>query len=476
MVPGSETSTDEAWLRFSAILSHKGFLVEDITDAQVPESLVCQYFGKKSSKSGWKFQKHTSAEDATSIYQLWRRVFDSHFMPNKEITLQFARGLIMQSQGEEINWAEFAVSRQKYRESMRQTKEQNKKSKGGEDGSLVRVPVIGKKRCIAERDSILLGFKLSVKTEVYSESEMGKKQCCDVKGSLGKKKGKLDLSPSWVDGDLKDMASVITSSEKTVEECRAELEQLSAEKEELESEVRRARILLSDREVMLSEGILEVAKLDAEESCLKKKISESSLLDVGGMLTTLEAQCDEVSFNKKVAERTITLSRGVVKDCEATIARVENLLQESTGRCSVVSKRVLSLEGLLGGMEDQLRRMNEGGGNILFPRPMFGNPEAPPHTVHVLNACPVCGFWYNCHNFVPLSCGHTYHLWCLTEHAKKSATCLVDSCTEPASLVSNIGIGIRLAGVEGKNIVVKSNSLSLPKSEQGTTSNQSGDY
>ena len=127
------------------------------------------------------------------------------------------------------------------------------------------------------------------------------------------------------------MATVITSSEKTMEECRAELEQLFAEKEELESEVRRARILLSDREVMLSEGILEVAKLDAEELCLKKKISKSSLFDVGGMLTTLEAQCNKVNFNKKVAERTITLSRGVVKDCETTIVRVENLLQESTG-------------------------------------------------------------------------------------------------------------------------------------------------
>jgi hypothetical protein len=74
--------------------------------------------------------------------------------------------------------------------------------------------------------------------------------------------------------------------------------------------------------------------------------------------------------------------------------------------------------------------------------------------VHVLNACPVCDFWYKLHNFIPLSCGHTYHLWYLTEHAKKLATCLVESCIEPASLVSNTAIGICPVAVEGGNFVV----------------------
>jgi hypothetical protein len=59
MVLGSESFTDEAWLKFSAILSYKGLIIEEITNVQVPKSLVCQYFGKKSSKSGWKFQKYT---------------------------------------------------------------------------------------------------------------------------------------------------------------------------------------------------------------------------------------------------------------------------------------------------------------------------------------------------------------------------------------------------------------------------------
>jgi hypothetical protein len=41
MVPKSETSIDEAWLKFNAILSHKGLIAEDITDAQVLERIVC---------------------------------------------------------------------------------------------------------------------------------------------------------------------------------------------------------------------------------------------------------------------------------------------------------------------------------------------------------------------------------------------------------------------------------------------------
>jgi hypothetical protein len=112
-------------------------------------------------------------------------------MPNKEITLQFARSLIIQSQGEEINWAEFAVSGQKKRKNMRQTKAQNLKNKNSEDVSHVNT--------------------------------MGKKHYCEMKDTLGKRKDKLDLSPAWIESDLRDMASVIDNSKKELEECRLSL-------------------------------------------------------------------------------------------------------------------------------------------------------------------------------------------------------------------------------------------------------------
>lgn len=48
-------------------------------------------------------------------------MYDDLHMPNKEISLQFARGLILQ-QSQPVNWAEFSVRRQRYREQLRESK------------------------------------------------------------------------------------------------------------------------------------------------------------------------------------------------------------------------------------------------------------------------------------------------------------------------------------------------------------------
>ena len=60
-------------------------------------------------------------------------------MPIKVITLQFARGLIIQSHDEEENWFEFAINKQTYRDSLRQTKVQNLKGKSSKDASHIKV-------------------------------------------------------------------------------------------------------------------------------------------------------------------------------------------------------------------------------------------------------------------------------------------------------------------------------------------------
>ncbi len=34
----------------------------------------------------------------------------------------------------------------------------------------------------------------------------------------------------------------------------------------------------------------------------------------------------------------------------------------------------------------------------------------------LINKCPCCFMWYNCLNIVVVSCGHTYHPWCLATY------------------------------------------------------------
>ena len=106
----------------------------------------------------------------------------------------------------------------------------------------MKVPIIGKKRCAIERENVLPNFKLSIKAKDSSKNKMEKKQCHEMKGTLGKGKNKLDLSPAWVESNLRDMASIINNTKKELKERRAELKQWSIEKAELKGEVWRNTI------------------------------------------------------------------------------------------------------------------------------------------------------------------------------------------------------------------------------------------
>jgi hypothetical protein len=105
---------------------------------------MCSYFGPKSSKSRWKYQLRTSLEEQDAILGLYRRVYECQDIPNKEITVQFARGLILMSEGTKVDWEEFKVIRQKYREGLRKKKELTRAMKNEREGSGSVPYLIGK--------------------------------------------------------------------------------------------------------------------------------------------------------------------------------------------------------------------------------------------------------------------------------------------------------------------------------------------
>jgi hypothetical protein len=114
---GAILSDQALWEKYSKNLPSSGLCVDNIRAYDVPESVVYEYFGLKASKSGWKYNypKKISTEEAASIYALWQRVYDDKHMPNKEIFLQFACGIIIQSRSAEgVNWTEFAIRRQRH--------------------------------------------------------------------------------------------------------------------------------------------------------------------------------------------------------------------------------------------------------------------------------------------------------------------------------------------------------------------------
>ena len=443
-------SHDPRFLKFSSILPSSGAIVDDIRD-EVPESVVVKFFGPKASKSGWKYARYTTPEEASAIHALWTRVYDDNHMPNKEISLQFARGLILQ-QTQPVNWAEFAVRRQRYREQVRESKKNSivKIEKCGEISGGVQV--LGKKRLQGSRgEGMLPVLKLSVKDEVGEECAMGKKVAA-TKGK-GDRVRSDDVAPRWMQSDLLAMSGVIESTEGLLAGCREELKERVAEVERLEGQLRRAEIMLSDRVVMLEEHERELANFEEQHAVLRSKIAETESLFCKGLgsevlsssLVADKLQSDENSLSMALAAKSSAHCQTVVLGCRASVASIEGRLRESLERQSNVQSRVKGLECLIVGMHDQFKKMNEGTGHAFFPRPVGNNPEKPVSTVHVLNACPVCGYWYAAHNFVPLCCGHTYHLFCLSQHATTSSVCCFQDCKEEFSEASISSIGIRVS-------------------------------
>jgi hypothetical protein len=364
-----------------------------------------------------------------------------------------------------VNWAQFAADREKYRESVRAKKSRNKQVERrvsmGTDKEEERKPIVlGKRRCVGlpEKDvPTVSSLILTPKLEAGEGCVMAGRQGFEGKG---RGKSKAFMGPSWLGADLQDMQSVLEWNTKLVLESKRELADSCREKEKFEGELRRAKMMHSDRQVMLLQSKHDFEKCAADESYVKGQIErnvkllaelqQNPSLVYGNEITEISAalqvdrgRIDTLSFKKSVEERTVRLSTEVVADCESTISQIERQLQTCNATHSIISTRVASVESLLNSMDTQLQEMREGRGSVFYPRPISSNPTTAVESICVLNACPVCSLWYSCKNFVSADCGHTYHLWCLAEHCKKSQKCMVSTCNTSFSSDRVAATGVR---------------------------------
>lgn len=102
--------------------------------------------------------------------------------------------------------------------------------------------------------------------------------------------------------------------------------------------------------------------------------------------TVLMAELDAILFKIMCEERTFRLSEKVVLECEVSILSFENELVTASNREKELEHKVSSLEGLLVSINEQLKKMGDGGGCALFPRPISQSPELPVAVTHTLNA------------------------------------------------------------------------------------------
>jgi hypothetical protein len=144
--------------------------------------------------------------------------------------------------------------------------------------------------------------------------------------------------------------------------------------QELEGKVRRAKIMLSDRELIIQESKLLMSKLCKQEvlhqhRIFEKEASLSCIENSTELMTSLledKAKLAKLVVTHNLFDQTGTHSSSVISSCKHTISSTKTRLDESVGCCSEVFSRVLSLESLLHSMREQKARMSVGGGNLFF--------------------------------------------------------------------------------------------------------------
>ena len=416
-------------------------IVSEIRE-EVPETMVCRYFGKKSSKSGWDYREHTTAAEQAAIKELYFRVYDCPEPPNREITLAFARGLISMSLGRRVNWAQFSAERRKVREALRKKAEarKEKRLREGENGDEESPAVLGKKRLSAGCSQ--LGFPETLCLTPKSEEAL--EGAAMVKKSPSRA-GRHGVAPSWRPEEVDGLTKVISSTKVLLQEATVSLEQGRDELVSVEDRLRRSMLLRSDRQAMLSESKAHLVRLGEQERTLRSSldlkaarlrelelfndpISREEVKSVAAEVSRVNAEVESILFKKGLEDSAIRMYVTVIAGCEDTVVEMEATKFAMSAKHTTVESRVSSLKLIISAMEEQLCHMRAGDGAAFFPLPLEGCPQSPVAVTHTLNACPVCSLWFSCYDYSSLACGHTYHPYCLYEHAQRATTCAIAVC------------------------------------------------
>jgi hypothetical protein len=287
------------------------------------------------------------------------------------------------------------------------------------------------------------------------------------------------VPPNWSLVDIEGMKATMLAKEQICASLKEKVEVLKLEGEKKTTGAQRVELLLSQHEAIYNAALAEFEKSDLKVVAAKLVVQnlESVLEDLMGKKSALldvgYSGSDIGQFDVEIAQKkgALRLASETLKELECQkscermteryaydklrVSREESdALQECQGSDGKESRSILvmlkSLESLLPAFEYQIQRMEKGGGASLYPQPLPSHPDSPKETISILNPCPVCNLWYECHDHLAASCGHTYHPWCFTEHARNSLACLVPDCGEDFDPKCLTAWGIRPYGEQGR--------------------------
>ena len=305
--------------------------------------------------------------------------------------------------------------------------------------------------------------------------------------------------PNWSILDIEGMKATMVTKEEICASLREKVQVMKLEGEKKSTGAQRIQLLLSQHEAIYNAALSEFEKSDVKviagrlvvqnlETVLEDLlVKKSACLDIG------YSGSDIGQFETEIAQKkdALRLASETLKElecqkaCERMTERYaheklrvsredSDSLLEGHGSDGKEYKSILvmlnSLESLLPAFEHQLQRMEKGGGAVLYPQPLPSHPESPKETISILNPCHVCNLWYECHEHLAASCGHTYHPWCFTEHARNSLACLVPDCGEHFDIKSLTAWGVRSYGEHQRTPTSLTLNKVSPQSGEHTSS------
>ena len=129
------------WFETTRGMRNNGVDVLSLSNRDVSKDELAHAFGPKSSKNGWRYDHRLTSEAAREVEELYCRVTSKNKITNNELTLQFARGLLLEGKGVEVNWAAFAAHLHSHREKVCSAKA-GKQGSSGVPSHPLNVPAI----------------------------------------------------------------------------------------------------------------------------------------------------------------------------------------------------------------------------------------------------------------------------------------------------------------------------------------------
>ena len=85
-------------------LRGEGREVKSLQEGDVSTDEICEIFGHRKDKNGWKVNEKPSKEFQESVLNLYSRVTLRDQVLNDQLTLEWAKAIVAENKGIPVNW------------------------------------------------------------------------------------------------------------------------------------------------------------------------------------------------------------------------------------------------------------------------------------------------------------------------------------------------------------------------------------